>query len=1079
MTGVPPLPLRDPARGDRNLAALTTHLGGDRFAALAGPLARLLPGTADPDMALNHLERLLAHPAARDRLPALLADDARGLDAALHLLATSQFFADTLAADPDALDLVLAPPPRNPATAELTHQLRAAVDAAADDPGVLRAVRRFRRRQMLRVGVNDVVRDRPLDEITRDLSRVADAAIEVALQTALRTAARRFGDPVAADGRPARLAALAFGKLGGDELNYSSDIDLMFVYDEDGETTGRRAGGVPNAEFFARTITELVRLLSAVTDDGFAYRVDLRLRPEGARGPLARPLAGTLSYYDVMGRTWERQALIKLRPVAGDAELGRQFVRAIEPFVYRKYFSFSEINEVKALKRRMEQQAARAGADDRDVKTGRGGIRDIEYAVQFLQLLNGGDLPAVRQRNTLLALEALEIAGCLTAQETYILADAYRFLRRTEHRLQLLFDMQTHRLPESADELRKLTRRMGYAVVRSAERGARSEEKEDAGPDSALRAPRSALVPQRRSPLDEAPAPPTLQTRDLLLDPLDRFLMDLHDKTRIDRTILDHLLHQTFADADGRAEPESDLILEPDPDEATVGAVLGRYGFRDVARAYQNLSQLARESVPFLSHRRCRHFLASIAPQLLRAVADTPDPDEALTNLERVTASLGAKAVLYELFSFNPATLKLYVELCAGSPFLSGLLINNPGMIDELLDSLVLDRPRTIDDLKAELTELCRGASDLDPILHSFQDKELLRLGVRDLLGKDAVRDTTAGLSDLADTILNAVFDLQEPAVRGRYGVPTAADPDGRACRYAVLGLGKLGGREISYHSDLDLLLVYEADGLTVAPAGGGAVEATTTSHYFTELAQRVIRAMTRPGPMGRLYAVDMRLRPTGKSGNLVLPLAEFRRYFAGGGGQLWERQALARARVVRGDPEFATAVETAVREAVLGRPWCAGCVGEVRGMRAKLEATASRRSLKRGMGGLMDVEFLVQLLQLKYGGSHPGLLRPNVWDALDAAATAGLLPADEAAALSAGYSFLRGVEARLRIVTDRALNEVPEGPGDREKLARRLGFEAADGVSAGDRFLAELGRVTADVRRLFDAITDRERGDP
>jgi glutamate-ammonia-ligase adenylyltransferase len=573
--------------------------------------------------------------------------------------------------------------------------------------------------------------------------------------------------------------------------------------------------------------------------------------------------------------------------------------------------------------------------------------------------------------------------------------------------------------------------------------------------DSALRVPHSALSPQRRSPLDEAPAP-TLDTRTLLVDPLDQFLKDYHDKTRLDRAILDHLLHQTFADADQGAEPESDLILVQDPDEAAVRTVLGRYPFRDVPAAYQNLARLAQEEVPFLSHRRCRHFLASIAPQLLRAVAETPDPDLALNNLERVTASLGAKAVLYELFSFNPPSLKLYVDICAGSPYLCGILVNNPGMIDELLDSLLLDQPRTAGELRSELAELLRGASDPDPILHSFQDKELLRVAVRDLLGKDSIRETTAALSDLADAVLNAVFDLTEPAVRERYGVPSPSTAVDGLVRYAVLGLGKLGGREISYHSDLDLVLVYEADGETTGP------ERTTNFHYFTELAQRAIKTLSQAGPLGRLYAVDMRLRPTGKSGSLVVPLAEFRRYFAGGAAQLWERQSLARARVVRGDLDLTDAV----REGVLGRPWSPGLVGEIRSMRDRLESTASPRSLKRGPGGLVDVEFLVQLLQLKHGRDHSAILRPNVWDALDAIEAAGLLAPAEATALRDGYSFLRRVEARLRIVTDRPLNEVPESADDRDKLARRLGFDT------GGRFADELARVTAEVRRLFRAAT-------
>ena len=900
--------VRDPDRGRRNLTALAGHLDQATYADLASVLGRLLPRMPDPDMALNNLERLLAHPASRQQLPLLLESRNRGLEATLLLLSTSQFFADTLVAYPQFLESVRTSPRRNPSTAELTDELHAEVAGCPDDAAVLGAFRRFRHRHALRIGINDVIRDRPLEEVTRELSRLADASLEVALQHSLRIVGARFGAPTALDGAPAKVTVLAFGKLGGDELNYSSDIDILFVYDRDGQTTGRR-NGITNSEFYARVVTEVVRLLSTHTDRGFAYRVDLRLRPEGHRGPLARSMASTLSYFDTMGRTWERQALIKLRHVAGDSMLARDFLAAVEPFVYRKYFSFAEINEVKALKRQMEQRAqtngTRESADPEipsDVKIGRGGIRDIEYAVQFLQLLNGGDLPAVRQRNTLLALESLEIAGSLSSQETYILSDAYRFLRKTEHRLQLLFDLQTHKLPVAPEELRKLALRMGY-LQKSQESGIRSQE--NRVPVSSATQDVRNLTAQKRSPLDES-APPPLDTRDLLVDPLDRFLKDLRDKTALARTILNHLLHQAFADEDSRnaGEPEADLILDPDPDAATVQAVLGRYPLRDPHKAFANLSQLARESVPFLSSRRCRHFLASIAPQLLRAVAETPDPDEALTQLERVSASLGAKAVLWELFSQNPPILKLYVDLCAGSPFLSGLLINNPGMIDELLDSLVLNQPRTAAELRAELAELCRGANDPDPILHSFQDKEFFWIGVGDLLGKTDARHDRA-LSDAADTVLNQVVELVEPEVRARFGEPQSADG---VCRYALLGLGKLGGREISYHSDLDLLLLYESDGLTT--------RGESNPLFFTELTQRIIRTASHlaDGPVVRSGHA---LRPTGKSGSLVLPLAEFRRYFDGPMCQLWERQSLGRG-VVRGDSEFTNEVTTALHEAML-----------------------------------------------------------------------------------------------------------------------------------------------------------------
>ena len=1022
--------LRDPERSWSNLTHLANTVGLDALKELSYPLSRLLPRCPDPDMALNNLERFLANPAGAAQLASLLEGRARTLEKLLHLLSTSQSFSDLLVTNPDFIDMLRVPLRRSPSLKEMEDQLRAEVDAAFEDSAVLRAFRRFRQRQVLRIGTNDIIRDRPLEEITRDISRVADAAVEVALATALRNVGKRFGVPYTTAGRPARFVVLAFGKYGGEELNYSSDIDLMFLYDEEGATRGKRVTNISNEEFYGRVTGEVVRLLSAHTDRGQAYRVDLRLRPEGQRGPLARSLASTLSYYDTLGRTWERQALIKIRPVVGDAELGETFLRAIEPFVYRKYLSFSEINEIKAIKRRIEQKAGRAGVTDTEVKTGHGGIRDIEFTIQFLQLLNGGDLPEVRQRNTLLAMQALERVGCLTDQEYHLLDDAYRYLRKAEHRLQILFDLQTHRLPEGEDELRKLARRMGYG---------------QAG------------------------------------DPMTAFMQDYREKTDVNRKILNHLLHQTFQGESGQAEPESDLILDPEPDPETIRKVLGRYPFRDLQAAYHNLTQLAQESVPFLSGRRCRHFLASIAPQLLRALATTPDPDMALVNLEKVTASLGAKAVVWELFSFNPPSLKLYVELCAWSQFLSEILINNPGMVDELLDSLVLNQPRTTAELRAELAGLCRGAADPDPSLHSFQDAELLRIGVRDILGKDTLQATTAALSDLAETILVQIAQIQEPRLTGRFGVPYLNEGEraGQPSRYALLGLGKLGGRELSYHSDLDLILVYEGDGRTGPPPGAtrfDTFELTDNFHYFTELAQRIIKTASYMSPMGRLYHVDMRLRPTGKSGSLVIPLAEFRRYYEEGGAQLWERQALTRARVAHGDPEFGRQVMEAVERGAYGLPWRPELADEIRSMRDRLEASRSERDVKRGFGGIADVEFVVQLFLIKYGGAAPALRTANTWEALEALRAKGFLDESEYATLRGGYDFLRLVEGRLRIVHNRSLDELPEAPEDLERLARRLGLEATEKASAGSRFLAELERHTRQVRELFLRLLSRER---
>jgi glutamate-ammonia-ligase adenylyltransferase len=1057
--------LRDVERGWRNLHHLADAIGADGLRELFPALGRLLPRCPDPDMALNNLERFLAVSAGAAKLAVLLEGRARTLETFLQLVSTSQLFSDLLVSDPESLEFLRTPPRRNPGKDELCDQLCTEVDAALEDSAVLRAFRLFRQRHVLRIGASDIIRERTLEEVTRDLSRVADAALEVALATARRSLARRFGNPQTPDGQPARCAVLAFGKLGGEELNYSSDIDLMFVYDEDGQTRGPRGSGIANEEFFGRVVGEVVRLLSAHTDRGLAFRVDLRLRPEGQRGPLARSLASTLSYYDTLGRTWERQALIKLRAVAGDRELGQRFSEEIEPFVYRKYLTFAEINEIKATKRRIEQRAGAAGITAAEVKSGRGGIRDIEFTIQFLQLLNGGDLPAVRGRNTLVALHALEAAGCLTDQEYRVLDDAYRFLRKTEHRLQLLFDLQTHKLPDDDEAVRTLALRMGYAPrVAPADR----------------RGPRRA-----RSPLDDAP-PQSPRERDPA-DALAEFRRDYREKTEPTRRILDHLLHATFAEEAHDAVPESDLLLDPNPDADAVRAALGRFPFKDVAGAYQNLSQLARETVPFLSTPRCRHFLASIAPGLLRALADTPDPDMALVNLEKVTDSLGAKTVLWELFSIQPPMLKLYVDLCAWSQFLSEILINNPGMIDELLDSLVLNQPRTAEELQAELAQLCRGATDLEPILHSFRDKELLRIGVRDILGKFSVAETTAALTDLAETVLLQVAGPQASPLDARCGLPMLADGPraGLPARYAVLGLGKLGGRELTYHSDLDLLLVYEGDGRT-EPAPGtranGRAQSVENSQYFTELTQRIIRALSFPGPMGRLYQVDMRLRPTGRSGSLVLPLAEFERYYrsetdAGyrpeAAAEFWERLALTRARTVLGDPEFAREVTAATEQGAYGLSWKAAYADELVAMRHKLEASRSPRDVKRGPGGLMDVELLAGLLKVKYGPANPTVRTTNIRAALDALAGAGVLAGDEARDLCAGHDFLLRVQGRLRIVHNRSLDELPDSAEEVEKLARRLGYEN----DAGPKFVADLRHHTARLRELFLHIIDRERG--
>ena len=1013
----------DISRAHANLVELSASgMTPDLLAVLSGQLEEHLPGLSDPDMAVNTLTRFVEVTRSPLSLAALFERDEGTLPILLQLFSASQYLSDLLVADPESFDLLRMTEGQPVFREALVDELTAEIAPLVDQQAAMAVLRRFKRRETLRIAYGDIVRSQSVAVVARQISYLADAICESALQSAWRIIEQQRGTPRRADGDRARFVVLALGKLGGEELNYSSDVDLIFLYDADGKTDGPKS--CSNQEFFDRLGQLLVKLLAEPTDLGSAYRVDLRLRPQGGQGPIVMDLESTLRYYDVQGRTWERQAFVKARPAAGDLELGRELLGQLENWIYRRYLGLADITGIKALKRRIEGRALReAGKASsyghangaRDVKTGHGGIRDIEFVIQFLQLLNGSDLPEVRTGNTLRGIRCLEQAGCLTMQERTILEENYEFLRRIEHRLQLMFDLQTHTLPRQTDERRKLARRMGYV---------------DAPDDSALA----------------------------------RFESDLVAKTEINHKILDHLLHDAFRD-ESSAEPEVDLVLEPDPTEETIRAVLTRHGFTDVPAAYRNLMDLANEKLAFLSTRRCRHFLASIAPRLLAEIARTPDPDSTLVNLSQVSDSLGGKGVLWELFSANPATLKLYVELCGASPYLSGLLIKNPGMIDELMDSLVLDRLPTLESLQAAIDELCRNAEDVAPILHSFKNSMHLRVGVRDLLGKDDIRATHAALSDVAEVCLRQLTAREYDRLAVKHGRPMTGD---RPCRLIVMALGKLGGREPNYHSDLDIVFLYEGEGNTRHVHASRDDGTTTNQHFFGQLGARIIKVVNALGPLGRLYELDARLRPTGKSGSLAVSLAGLARYFNRGQAQLWERQALCKARPVVGPAGGTRRLMRIVRAAIVDPPWTPAAVEEIRQMRYRLQETASSSNLKRGPGGTVDVEFVVQMLQMRHAKQAPDVLVPGTLEALDALRRAGFIGDDDFEFFGRSYRFLRDVEARLRLMNTTARHDMPEDERELSKLAYLLQYAGPEPLVADAR------KFMTENRRRFEQVFDR-----
>ena len=982
------LGVADARQAHRNLVAIAdTGITLDLVAVICEQLAEHLAGVSDPDRVLNSLERFVKASRNPLSLASLFDRDPDALPILLQILSASQYLSDLLIRDPESYDLLRLTEGQPVARDVLVGELCSDTAVLTNEQSVMTGLRRTKHRETLRIAYGDIIRKQRVEIVTRQISFLAEAVCEAALQSARRQLEEKHGVPRQADGQPARFVVLALGKLGGCELNYSSDIDLVFLWEGEGKTDGDRSVG--NQEFFERLVRRFTKLLTEQTELGAGYRVDLRLRPDGNQGPAVMRSDRALRYYDSKGRTWERQAFIKARPVAGDRALGAEFLKHLEPWIYRRYLTRADISEIKALKRRIEHQARHAHGDQHNVKTGAGGIRDIEFVIQFLQLLNGGDLPPVRTGNTLDAIAGLEQAGCLTMQERSILEHGYEFLRKVEHRLQIMFDLQTHTLPSDDAEMRRLAIRMGYA--------ADSERSE-----------------------------------------LDQFQEELRTKTDLNGKILDHLLHDAFGE-EAEAEPETDLVLDPSPDEATIQSVLAPYHFAD-DDAYRNLMDLGSEKISFLSTRRCRHFLASIAPRLLKAIAATPDPDATLVNLGRVSDSLGGKGVLWELFSFNPPSLRLYVQLCASSPYLAGLLVSNPGMIDELMDSLVLDRLPTLDSLERTLADLCRGAEDIDPILHSFKTAQHLRVGVRDILRKEDIRDTHAALSNIAEVCLREVTRREHDKLVQKYGEP---QHDGQPVSLVVLALGKLGGREPNYHSDLDVVFLYESEGMTNQPHPARKDRITSNQHFFGELGQRIIQVVNELGPHGRLFELDPRLRPTGRNGPLAVSLDEFSRYFQLGDAELWERQSLCKARPVFGSEQATQAAMQVVRRCLVEPPWQAGNAEEIHAMRIKLQQGAAKRNLKRGPGGTMDIEFIVQMLQLKHAAQTPRLLTPGTLDAIMAIRDSGHLRAEDAEYLSRSYRFLRRTESALRLMNTSARHDLPEDKRELAKLAYLLDYDS------------------------------------
>ncbi|MYC83354.1 MAG: bifunctional [glutamate--ammonia ligase]-adenylyl-L-tyrosine phosphorylase/[glutamate--ammonia-ligase] adenylyltransferase [Acidobacteria bacterium] len=1036
----------DPAAADRNLQLMaedvTTRLA---LARMVGKLLGVVRETPDPDAALNHFERLLAVVSHPVNFLGFLGDTAEALEAVLLICGTSSYASEILIRDPETFYWLLnelgAPWPKS--LDSYCTGARRAVDRGWAEEDRLKALARFKRREMLRISARDILRIIDVGDTTTELSRLAESVIDRVYEICRARLVGRHGVPQTPDGgggvREARFTVLGMGKLGGEELNYSSDIDLIYCYDgEEGHTVATEAAGsdgplssgpprtVSNRDFFTKLARMITQALSESTVEGAFYRVDLRLRPEGGSGNIAASLTDYCNYYGSWGETFERLALIKARPVGGSRELGETFCETFRPFTYRKFLDFASLDELQEIKNRINATLDSAGKQGRHVKLGEGGIRELEFFVQALQLIYGGRQPHLQQGQTVRALEELHRARFLNAREHRGLQEAYRFLRDLEHKLQMVFHFQTHELPQKEADLYKCARRMGIG---------------------------GANHPETVEGLRQTYARHTA------------------------------LVHRMFGDlvawrrggAGGVEIREAALVLQSGLPEQEAHHMLADRGFSDLRTAYHQITLL--RDAPSFAHApsRMRNLLANLMPGLLSGLQASPDPDAGLSAFESFADALGDRDSLYGLLNESPGVLARLLRLLASSRFLSDFLCRRPEFFDTLVRPEELKRQKTLSRFSTELGLLLREAGndqEKRSCLRRYQQTEMFRIGMKDVLGELSRDRVGKQMAALAECCLLAAFDLACESLEDRFGPGFTGWAREQV---AILAMGKLGGNDLSYHSDLDLVYFY---------ADRDPAEAWKSQRRCVSLVERLDEILSVSQGEGIIYRIDTRLRPMGSKGELVTPASRYREYLATR-AEAWERLALSRHRFISGggrlQREIGAMIDGFVYEPELSPEEVSRIAHLRRRMEVELgrEAQQARFHLKAGGGGLQDVEFATQLLQLKYGGEYPELRIPHTLTAMGRLQRLGLLDEVAVHELSEGYRFLRRLENSLRIAATDGVSTISRDPRHIRKLILLLGEPRAPYCQSPEAFTDHYLATTGRVRSHYQEIVAGLGGEP
>ncbi|WP_455198900.1 bifunctional [glutamate--ammonia ligase]-adenylyl-L-tyrosine phosphorylase/[glutamate--ammonia-ligase] adenylyltransferase, partial [Kaarinaea lacus] len=869
----------------------------------------------------------------------------------------------------------------------LTQQL-AGIDTA-EQLGKL--LRQHRQREMLRITWRDMTGLADLNETMADLSALADASIDTALTWHYQQLIETFGEPQNEKGEPQQMVVLGMGKLGACELNFSSDVDLIFAYPEAGETHGGRKS-LSNEQFFTRLGQALIKALDDNTADGFVFRVDMRLRPFGQSGALSCSFQAMENYYQVHGRDWERYAFIKARVVAGDQQQGAALLKALRPFVYRRYLDYGAFEALREMKQMVESEVKRKGMANH-VKLGAGGIREVEFIGQTFQLIRGGREPRLQRREIQQILAFLGERGYLPEYVVQQLLEAYVFLRNTEHRLQEYLDRQTHRLPDDELGQQRLAFSMGF------------EHWDEFIP--VLRA-HMARVHSRFEQVFAAP--------------------------------------QTDHGEEAKTGLSSLWIQSPGEAEAT--ALLSQNGYRDAEGSWSRLCALKKGYGYQALTRSGRDRMDKLVPLVLGAVVHASDPDKVLHHLITLLETIARRSAYLSLLIEHPVALSQLVRLVDASPWITQLLTQHPLLLDELLDPRSLyappDRTQMEADLQQRLSSIDKD--DLEQVmdmLRQFKQANVLRVAAADVVEAVPLMQVSDKLTDIAEVILNVVLEQAWQDMVARHGYPSCANVDeGKGDEekgFTVIAYGKLGGIELGYGSDLDLVFIHNSDNATAMSTGAKPV---ADEVFFARLGQRMIHILTARTPAGILYEVDMRLRPSGASGLLVVSLSAFEDYQRNK-AWTWEHQALVRARVVAGDVRVGEGFEQVRRDVMAQERDEKQLIKDIVEMREKMresliKAKQGEFDLKQGLGGIADIEFMVQYGVLHWTHRYPSLVdfTDNI-RLLEGFARHGIMSEKDAATLSDAYRAYRAEVHRLTLQEQPAIVSEEMFPGERAEVTR------------------------------------------